>query len=406
MNAVGIDVSKGKSMVAILRPFGEVVAVPYEVSHTDSELDQLAKVIKKLPGETRVVMEATGVYFEPIVRRLHEHGIFVSVVNPMLISDFSENTLRKAKTDKKDAVKIANYALSSWLDLVEYKPEEDLRRSLKALNRQLKKVAKVNTMLKNNLISLTDTSFPGINKLFSLPERESDGHLKWVDFVAKFPHRDTVAKLTLSAFKKKYKSWCEKNGYYYREKKAEQIHSFARSCVAGMPAEDTFCLMITKAAEFVNAAIENANDLKNEMNRVASMLPEYDVVMNMYAVGKSVGPQLIAEIGDTRRFHNRRAITAYFGYDTVPNDSGQHISKSRPITKKGSSSLRRTLFIIMKVLLVTQPTDNPVYEFIDKKRSEGKNYYSYMTAASAKFLRIYYAKVNEVLNEKGVPLNT
>ena len=50
MNAVGIDVSKGKSMVAILRPFGEVVAVPYEVSHTDSELDQLAKVIKKLPG--------------------------------------------------------------------------------------------------------------------------------------------------------------------------------------------------------------------------------------------------------------------------------------------------------------------------------------------------------------------
>ena len=60
----------------------------------------------------------------------------------------------------------------------------------------------------------------------------------------------------------------------------------------------------------------------------------------------------------------------------------------------------------MKVLLITKPTDNPVYEFIDKKRSEGKNYYSYMTAASAKFLRIYYAKVNEVLNEKGIPLNT
>lgn len=117
-------------------------------------------------------------------------------------------------------------------------------------------------------------------------------------------------------------------------------------------------------------------------------------------------PQLMAEIGDTRRFHNRRAITAFFGYDTVPNDSGQHISKSRPITKKGSSSLRRTLFIIMKVLITTKPADNPVYEFIDKKRSEGKNYYSYMTAASAKFLRIYYAKVNEVLNEKGVPLNT
>lgn len=211
--------------------------------------------------------------------------------------------------------------------------------------------------------------------------------MKWVDFIAKFPHRDAIARLTLSAFNKKYKSWCEKNGYYYLESKAEQIHSFARSHVAGIPAEDTFCLMITKAAEFDNAAIENANDMKNEMNRVASILPEYDVVMDLYGVGNSVGPQLMAEIGDTRRFHNRRAITAFFGYDTVPNESGQHVSKSRPITKKGSSSLRWTLFIIMKVLLVTQPTDNPVYEFIDKKRSEGKNYYSYMAAASTKFLR-------------------
>ena len=114
-------------------------------------------------------MEATGIYYEPIARRLHEHGIFVSVVNPMLISDFGENTLRKAKTDKKVALKIANYALISWLDLVEYKPEEDLRRTLKKLNRQLKKVAKVNTMLKNNLISLTDTAFPRINKLVSSP---------------------------------------------------------------------------------------------------------------------------------------------------------------------------------------------------------------------------------------------
>lgn len=60
MNAVGIDVSKGKSTVAILRPFGEVVAAPYDVSHTDSELDRLAKVIKKLPGETRPSWKQSG----------------------------------------------------------------------------------------------------------------------------------------------------------------------------------------------------------------------------------------------------------------------------------------------------------------------------------------------------------
>ena len=134
------------------------------------------------------------------------------------------------------------------------------------------------------------------------------------------------------------------------------------------------------------------------MKHVAEMLPEYETVMGIYGVGNKTGPQLMAEIGDTRRFHSRRAITAYFGYDSENNDSEQHTSKSNPITKKGASALRRTLFIIMLSLIQNQPADNPIYQFMDKKRSEGKHYYCYMTAAANKFLRIYYAKVNEVLN--------
>ena len=49
MNCVGIDVSKGKSMIAVMRPFGEVVVSPFEVLHTDSELSKLAGLLKK-PG--------------------------------------------------------------------------------------------------------------------------------------------------------------------------------------------------------------------------------------------------------------------------------------------------------------------------------------------------------------------
>ena len=398
MNTVGIDVSKGKSTVAILRPQGIVVASPYDVPHTGSSLKELAAAIKKLRGETRVVMEATGNYYEPIARYLHEQGIFVSVVNPMLISDFGGNTLRKPKTDKKDAVKLALYAQTYWLDLKQYEPQENLRKSLKMLNRQYVQADKVKTMLNNNLISQLDLTFPGINKLFASHERESDGHLKWVDFVLEFPHRDSVAKLTPSAFKKKYQRWCEENGYYYRCSKAEEIHAFARETVSAVPDSDTIHVIIVQAATTLNAVRENAAALHCEMIRIAEMLPEYDTVMNLYGVGNKTCPQLMAEIGDTRRFHSRRAITAYFGYDSENNDSGQHISKSNPITKKGSSPLRRTLFTIMIALLQNQPAENPVYQFLDKKRSEGKHYYCYMTAAANKFLRIYYAKVNEVLN--------
>ena len=45
MNAVGIDVSKGKSTIAVMRPFGEVVASPYDVGHTESELKELARFL-------------------------------------------------------------------------------------------------------------------------------------------------------------------------------------------------------------------------------------------------------------------------------------------------------------------------------------------------------------------------
>ncbi len=398
MNAVGIDVSKGKSAVAILRPQGIVVASPYDVPHTGSSLKELAATIKKLRGETRVVMEATGNYYEPIARFLHEQGIFVSVVNPMLISDFGGNTLRRPKTDKKDAAKLALYALTYWLDLKQYKPQEDLRKSLKMLNRQYQFAVKQQTMLNNNLISQLDLTFPGISKLFTSPDREQDGHLKWVDFVVEFPHRDCIAKLTPSAFRKKYQSWCKSNGYHYRSSKAEGIHAFARETVSAVPASDAIILIIRQAASMLNAALENAAALHHEMKRIAEMLPEYETVMEMFCVGNKTGPQLMAEIGDTRRFHSRRAITAYFGYDSENDDSGQHISKSNPITKKGNSALRRTLFMIMIALIQNQPEDNPVYQFLDKKRSEGKHYYCYMTAAANKFLRIYYAKVNEVLN--------
>lgn len=404
MNAVGIDVSKGKSTVAVLRPYGEVVASPFDVAHTGNDLKALVDLIKKLPGETRVVMEATGNYFEPIARYLHEQDIFVSVVNPVLISDFGGNTLRKPKTDKKDSIKIASYALTYWLDLKKYTPQENLRKSLKLLNRQYQQSIKLKTMMSNNLISLLDLTFPGINKLFTSPSRESDGHEKWVDFVLEFPHCDMISRLTKKSFARKYKKWSDKNSYHFTEASCEKIYAFAKNCVSGVSSDEATVFSVVQAAKMLVSAVENCHAIQIEMNRVASQLPEYDTVMNIYGVGKTVGPQLMAEIGDPRRFHSRKAITAYFGYDSENNDSGQKNSRSNPMTKKGASALRRTLFIIMQVLLQTKPQDNPVYDFLIKKQSEGKHYYSYMNAAANKFLRIYYAKVKEVLHTTETPM--
>ena len=114
MNAVGIDVSKGKSMVSIIRPFGEIVSMPFEIKHTTSDINSLVKLINSVEGKSRILMEHTGRYYEVLAHQLSKANLFVSTINPKLIKDFNNDTLRKVKSDKADAIKIARYALDKW----------------------------------------------------------------------------------------------------------------------------------------------------------------------------------------------------------------------------------------------------------------------------------------------------
>ena len=397
MNSVGIDVSKGKSMIAVMRPFGEVVVSPFEIHHTDSELCELTKLLSGLSGETRVVMESTGNYHLPVAWLLNDSGFYVSVVNAMLVHDYGNNSLRRAKTDKKDAIKLANYGLDHWLTLPRYVPEEDTRLMLKNCYRQYQQYSKVRTMLKNNLISLLDTAFPGANRLFSSPPR-ADGSEKWVDFVAAFWHCECVCGLSEKAFISKYQKWCKKCSYNFSEDKALDIYASACGHFSVMPKTDTAKLLVEQAVSQLRATSAALAALKLEMQSLASSLPEYPVVMRMFGVGPALGPQLMAEIGDVRRFHSKKALVAFAGIDAPPYQSGQMDIYSRSISKRGSASLRRTLFLLMGVYLQNAPVNEPVYQFMDKKRSEGKPYKFYMMASANKFLRIYYASVKAYLD--------
>ena len=99
-----------------------------------------------------------------------------------------------------------------------------------------------------------------------------------------------------------------------------------------------------------------------------------------------------------RRFHSKKALVASAGIDAPPYQSGQMEVRSRSISKRGSSALRRTLFLVMSSILRRSPADDLVYLFMDKKRAEGKLYRVYMMASANKFLRIYYATVKNYLD--------
>ena len=397
MNAVGIDVSKGKSMVAILRPYGEIVSAPFEIKHTSSDISSLVDLIKSVDGESRIVMEHTGRYYEILAHQLSKANLFVSAINPKLIKDFGVNSLRKVKSDKADAIKIARYALDSWSELKQYNVMDEIRNQLKTMNRQFGFYMKHKTAMKNNLIGILDQTFPGVNTYFDSPTR-SDGSQKWVDFASTYWHVDCVCKMSLNAFIDHYQKWCKRKKYNFSKSKAEEIYGTAKELVPVLPKDDLTKLIIKQAINQLNTTSKTVEALRTLMNETAAKLPEYPIVMEMKGVGPSLGPQLIAEIGDVTRFNHKGAITAFAGVDPGVNQSGTYEQKSVHASKRGSSELRKTLFQVMDVLIKTMPQDDPVYLFMDKKRAEGKPYYVYMTAGANKFLRIYYGRVKEYLS--------
>lgn len=396
MNAVGIDVSKGKSTVTIRRPGDVILMPPRDIPHTQSAINDLIAIIQNLDGETKVCMEHTGRYYEPVATWLSDAGIFVSAVNPILIRDFGDDSLRTPKTDKADSKKIARYTLDRWSKLKQYGNMDKTRNQLKTMNRQFGFYMEQKTAMKNNLIALLDQTYPGANDFFDSPAR-SDGTQKWVDFVHTYWHVDCVRSKSLNAFTEHYQNWCKRKGYNFSAEKAKKVYEASCDLIAVFPKDDITKMLIWQAVDMLNTASETVESLRHKMDETAATLPEYPVVMAMNGVGSTLGPQLMAEIGDVTRFTHREALTAFAGVDPGKNESGQKIPKSCRTSKKGSPSLRKTLFQIMDGLIKRSPDDDAVYAFMDKKRSQGKPYYVYMTAGANKFLRIYYGRVREYL---------
>jgi transposase len=403
MNAVGIDVAKGKSMITVRQPLEKVIVKPYEILHTVNELERLAESLKSLNGETRVIMENTGVYHLPVADYLHEAGIFVSVVNAKEIHGYDRNPLRKFKTDKADAKKIAEYGIAKWGKLRQYAPHEDDRRQLQIYNRQYCHYSKLKTMLKNNLDALLEQTFPFIRTAFS-KHIHDDGHEKWVDFVGTFYHCECVSSLSETKFNEKFRKWCHKNGYHFRKTQAIKIYTTSKKYDAILPKDEFTEKLIKSAVEQINSMAETQAVLLCKMKELAKSMPEWEAVIEMSCVGETLAAQLIAEIGDINRFDNKKSLTGYFGVDSPTNQSGTVDQQGKPVTKSGSPHLRRTLFLILFNMLRVKPDDD-VYNFMIKKKAEKKKFLVYMVAGFTKFLRVYYGRVKEHLSKSAPDLS-
>lgn len=393
MISVGIDISKGKSMICILKPYGEVVREAYEIQHSDSELNKLVEDILSFDEEVKVVMEATGIYHLPVLTVLKEHNIFVSVINPLIMKKYSVMGLRKVKTDKMDAIKIANYGIDQWFKLINYEISDSVYSELKILGRQYSHYISMRIASKVSLGNLLDRTMPGIKTLLNnRPDKPEKDKLN--DFIKEYWHYDNITKKSEKQFINSYLKWTKKKGYRHSEAKAKQIYALAQESIPTLPSNNASTKMLLLEAVRVLSTIDKTlHIILTQMQELARTLKEYDVVRDMPGVGDTLAPRLIAEIGDIRRFHNKKALIAYAGIDAPPFESGQFVANKRRISKRGSALLRKTGYEVMKCIKSNKP-DDPIYLYMLKKEAEGKSKKVAKIAALNKFLRIYFARVS------------
>ena len=395
MISVGIDVSKGKSMVCIMKPGGEVLKAPFELLHSMDSILHLVKLINSYDEEVRVILEDTGHYHLPVVTLLVEKGIFTCCVNALRMKKFCSQSIRRAKTDKIDAVHIAQFGLTYWDELSPVKPPENVYRELKLLARQYYQTVSMLVKAKVNLSNLLDQTMPGIKNLMN----DSSGNHKLTDFVKRYYHYSHILEMGEKRFTSDYCKWAKKQGYRVYERLASEILAVAQNGIPVLPNSPVTKAVVVEAVRVLHEIEISRDTILAQMQELAKSLPEFSVIKEMPCIGDTLAPRIIAEIGDIRRFKNKHSLIAYAGIDAPPYQSGAFNATERHISKRGNSYLRKTGYEIMQCLIQHKPIGDPVYDFICKKRLEGKSGKEAMIAGLNKFLRLYYGRVAELYKE-------
>lgn len=396
MYAVGIDVSKGKSTVAIVDNTSQVISEPFEIFHDfDGFNFLLLKLSQFDKNDIKILMEATGHYHLPLLNFLIENDFFVCVENALIIKKYCDLDLRKVKNDRKDSLKLAVYCGEKWFKLKKFQPSDEIRDQLQFLSRQYSEYVSIQTKLKVQLTNLIDKTFPGLKDFINSESR----YQLLLDIYEKYSYPTFVLEKTKSVFINDVDKLAKKYNHKVGRSIGEKIYSSAPNIVTSCPYNDSLQLSINCCINLLRSVLKVTSDIISKMDQLAMQLDEYTVVSNMSGVGVKTRSRLIAEIGDVRRFRNANCLIAFCGIDTPPYQSGMFNASHRHITKRGNKYLRKVGYEVTKSIKSSRPkNDDAVYQFMLRKESEGKPKKVAKIAGLNKFLRIYYARVKEVYN--------
>ena len=375
---VGIDVSKGKSTVAILSIAGEVIEEPFEINHDINGLNLLEEKIKDIPKEDlKIVMEETGTYHLPVLGYLLDKDYFVVAENALKIKKYLDRGLRKAKTDKKDSYKLAEYACDNWYKLNKVRENDEIYDNLRFLS--------------ISFSNLCDLLFPGYYQLL-----DENNFILGLEIFKKYYHPEIVINKKQSQFINEIDKLAKKLGHKGAGiTLANKVYNLALNTISPRPNNEYAQLSVECCVDELILAIKSSNKIISKMGELARKLPEYEEISKIPGVGKKLTSRVIAEVGDVRRFKNAGSLIAYAGLDAPPYQSGQFEATNRHISKRGNKYLRKTGYEVMKAIKSSCKDDNELKSYIIKKENEGKLKKVAKIAGLNKFLKMYYGIVKK-----------
>ena len=147
---IGIDISKEKFDVCFsFQPCG------YSSKNYAYNAEGIKSFLKDVPSDSVCIMEATGVYHLRLAYALNKLGVFVSVVNPLSVKNFSRAIMCRTKTDKADARLLVDYARR--MELTEWKPTPDNYIRIQQIYRSIELFLGNITQFENQLESISNS---------------------------------------------------------------------------------------------------------------------------------------------------------------------------------------------------------------------------------------------------------
>ena len=389
---VGVDVSKDFSTAQGIDKNGKKLFYLRFAMNAGGFSELLKAMIKSIEHITEITaaMESTGCYHINLFSFLSSEGVACVVVNPLLITNFARLSLRKTKTDKKDAHTIAQFLLANEKSLSAIAFSQDTQ-DIKDLSRERESMTVLISGMKNDIKRLLQGTFPELEKLCS-PYGETMLH-----FLKRFPS----ARLVLAAKQRDI----EKALICPDEKRkrvmvsAEDIIAAAKSSVASSGAAkelilsekiSTLLYLQEKNERITEVLIETCESL---------MIEKLDIIRSIDGVNDITGSTFLAEIGDINNFTSYKHIIAFAGLDPSIHQSGQYVGRST-ISKRGNRHLRRIIFLMT---LCAVRCKNAFREYFLRRKQEGLPPKKAILATAHKLIRVIFAMLsNKTLFRKGV----